>query len=192
MTQTNTTTGISTDILRQLAFMQFNGEEFFILNGKAYEGSRKEADKSYSEMVNNDEDVQFEEYCNENLTEISDYDNDNYLVLTDEEADEKAAEYIKNSLWAFNPSFLASMTDLDEEVFQAISDNGKCESNNDVIYNTIHKTCGIKEFVSASISSDGRGHFMSSYDGHENEETVNELNEETGNNETTFYIYRTN
>src|SRR4051812_27567705 len=70
------------------------------------------------------------------------------------------------------PSFLAEMTDFDQEVFEAIADNGKCESNNDVIYNTIKKTCGIDTFVEAAISADGRGHFMSSYDGNENEETV--------------------
>ena len=75
------------------------------------------------------------------------------------------------------------MTDFDEEIFQTIADNGKCESNNDVIYNTIQKTCGIDEFVSSAISADGRGHFMSSYDGCENEETVEGQ---------TFYIYRLN
>ncbi len=85
------------------------------------------------------------------------------------------------------------MTDFDEEIFQAIVDNGKCESNNDVIYNTIEKTCGIDEFVKAAISADGRGHFMSSYDGEENEETITGIfNEETGDNSTTFYIYRLN
>lgn len=38
-------------------------------------------------------------------------------------------------------------------------------------------------FIQAAISADGRGHFMSSYDGEENEVTVNDQ---------TFYIYRLN
>jgi len=58
-----------------------------------------------------------------------------------------------------------------------------CESNNDTIYNLIEKLDDIDSFVSAAISADGRGHFMSSYDGNENEETVNGI---------TYYIYRIN
>lgn len=182
-TTNKTENSLSVDLLKQLAFMQYEGEDFFILHDKAYEGSREDADKDYKAALKEDEDIQFDDWCNDNLTEVEDFDNDDYLVLTDEEADEKAEEYITDSLWAFNPSFLASMTDFDEEVFQAISDNGKCESNNDVIFNTIKKTCGIEDFVTAAIQADGRGHFMSSYDGEENEETVNGQ---------TFYIYRQN
>jgi hypothetical protein len=104
-------------------------------------------------------------------------------VLTDEEADEKATEYIKETLWAFNASFIASQIDLDEEVIQAIHDNGKCEDNNDTIYNLINKLGNFETFVEDAVSSDGRGHFISSYDGNENEENVND---------TTYYIYRQN
>ena len=38
------------------------------------------------------------------------YGDQEYLVLTDEEADEKTEEYIKESVWAFNSSFLSSHT----------------------------------------------------------------------------------
>ena len=31
--------------------------------------------------------------------------NESYMILTDEEADEKVKEYIKDSVWAFNCSF---------------------------------------------------------------------------------------
>ena len=31
--------------------------------------------------------------------------NESYMVLTDEEADEKVKEYIRDSVWAFNSSF---------------------------------------------------------------------------------------
>ncbi len=39
------------------------------------------------------------------------------------------------------------------------------------------------EFVSQAISADGRGHFLNTYDGNENEQTIEG---------TTFYIYRMN
>jgi hypothetical protein len=102
-----------------------------------------------------------------------------YLVLTDSEADERVAEYIKDLLWAFNPSFLAGETDIDEDVYTAIANNNKCESNNDAIMALVKSTCGIDSLVESAVSADGRGHFMSSYDGEENEQGE-------------FFIYRTN
>lgn len=90
-----------------------------------------------------------------------------YLVLTDEEADEKAREYILDSLWAFNADFLASNTGLPAEVFTALQD--KCEDANETFKTLIEKCGDLDEFVSEAISSDGRGHFMNSYDGQENE-----------------------
>lgn len=182
-TKQQTESSLSIDLLKQLAFMQYSSENFFILGSKAFEGNRDDSFMDYEQRNENDYKLSFENWCDENLTEIGDFDNDDYYVLTNEEADEKATEYITDSLWAFNPSFLAFMTDFDEEIFQAIADNGKCESNNDIIYNTIKKTCGIDDFVTAAIQTDGRGHFMSSYDGVENEETVQGQ---------TFYIYRLN
>ena len=134
-TTQNNTENLSIELLKQLAFMQYEGTDFFILHGKAYEGTREDADNDYKQALKDDDNIQFDDWCNDNLTEVEDFNDDDYLVLTDEEADEKAAEYITDSLWAFTPSFLASMTDFDEEIFQAIADNGKCESNNDTIYN---------------------------------------------------------
>lgn len=99
-----------------------------------------------------------------------------YMVLTDDEADQRAADYIKDSLWAFNASFLSGETGIDESVFEAIQNNGKCESNNDAIASCIDD---IDSFVESAISADGRGHFMSSYDGEENEEGE-------------YFIYRVN
>ena len=108
------------------------------------------------------------------------YGDKEYLVLTDDEADEKAKDYIKDSAWAFNSSFLASHSkgDVDEEVFKCLSE--KCESSNDAILSLIKD---VDHFVDDAISSDGRGHFMSTYDGCENEEEINK---------NTYYIYRTN
>ena len=105
------------------------------------------------------------------------------FVCTDEEADELAYEYIADSLWAFQPSFLAGVTGLPEEVFVALVENRKYEDNNDTVASMIKTTCGIDEFVQSAIGADGRGHFIAHYDHNENEVTVGD---------TTFYIYRVN
>jgi hypothetical protein len=106
-------------------------------------------------------------------------ENGEYMVLTDEEADEKAAAYIEQSLWAFSTGFLASETGIDEEVFKAIQANERCESNNDAIESIVNSTCGIDDFVESAISADGRGHFINSYDGEESQEGE-------------YFIYRVN
>lgn len=100
--------------------------------------------------------------------------NREYLVLTDDEADERAKEHIEESIWAFYSSFLAKHTNIDEEIIKHLQD--KCEGANDVLLNAVKD---IDAFISEAIGCDGRGHFMSSYDGHEEE--LNDL-----------YIYRTN
>lgn len=104
----------------------------------------------------------------------------NHIVLTDEEADEKAKEYILDSVWAFNPSFLAGETDIDREVFEAIQANNRCESNNEAILRLIEDE---DSFVESAIRADGRGHFITSYDGEEHEQKVGNI---------TFFIYRMN
>ena len=115
---------------------------------------------------------------NEDVGELEEYGD--YLVLTDSEADEAAKDAILDSAWAFNPSFLSSETGIDEEVFEAIQDNGRCESNNDAILSCIADE---DSFVEAAIAADGRGHFLATYDGNENEQEFNGQ---------TYYIYRTN
>lgn len=97
-------------------------------------------------------------------------DGTDYLVLTEDEADEKVAEYIEESLWAFSPNFLASATDLPEEVFEALSE--KCEGGNDAILRIVEKTCGMNRLVDEAIRWDGRGHFINNYDGQEIEVRV--------------------
>jgi hypothetical protein len=91
-----------------------------------------------------------------------------YLVLTDEEADQAAYDYIKESVWAFNSSFLADFTGLPEEMFKAVQD--KCEGSNEAVLRCIEAGSGLDEFVSEAVAADGRGHFLSSYDGEEGEE----------------------
>ena len=184
-TTTNNYAELDTNILRRLALMQSNGEHFFTLDGVAYEGEESAAKESY-EAAKEDYDS-FVSFCNDTCVMVDEMEADDeicgYICLTDEEADEKAAEYIKESLWAFNASFLSEQTGLDAEIFEAIQANGKCEDNNDTIYNTINKLGDMEDFIQAAISADGRGHFMNTYDGREDEETVNG---------ETFYIYRMN
>lgn len=102
---------------------------------------------------------------------------DDYLVLTDEEADEKVKEYILDSLWAFNADFIESHSDsgLNADDIRTIQQK-KCEDANDFVKRIIKD---IDHFISDAVMSDGRGHFISQYDGKENEQ---------GN----YFIYRIN
>jgi len=108
----------------------------------------------------------------------SDFDSVDYLVLTDEEADGAVREDIEEMVWAFTPSFLSAHTGVDEEVFEALAD--RCEDNNDSYMRMIKD---FDAFVEDAVSSDGRGHFLASYDHEENEITFNGI---------TYYIYRRN
>ena len=101
--------------------------------------------------------------------------------LTDEEANEHTRDYIEQSVWAFNASFLAGQTGLPESAFEGLSK--QCEEGNEPIMQMIQATCGIDSFVEAAISADGRGHFLARYDSEERE---------FNNGRMTFYIYRIN
>ena len=110
-------------------------------------------------------------------------DNQDYLVLTDDEATEKAKEYILDSAWAFQYNFLCghskAIAEISEKEYTEMA--GKlCESFNKAVLAMIDDK---DHFVDDAISCDGRGHFLSGYDGEENEETVKGI---------TYYIYRIN
>lgn len=114
---------------------------------------------------------------------IEDFENlsDDYLVLTDDEADDYVLEYIKESVWAFSPDFLAEHTNLPVEVFEALQD--KCEDSNEAILRLIENQTTIKGFANDATRLDGRGHFLSSYDGDEHEVTIKG---------TYYFVYRMN
>ena len=83
-------------------------------------------------------------------------------------------------MWAFTPSFLASYLQCPAEAVEAIQANDKCESNNDTFLNWLKEVGGdIEELAEEAGMVDGRGHFLSGYDGEENEQGE-------------YYIYRTN
>jgi len=133
--------------------------------------------------------ISSEEYTKEEITQDeiieSSYDDSifevagrEYMVLTDNEADEKTKENILDSIWAFNPDFLESHTGIDKSIFVLLQD--KCESSNEAIKSMIKD---IDHFINDAVLSDGRGHFLNTYDGEENEFNYNSQ---------WFYIYRVN
>lgn len=111
---------------------------------------------SYNESTNifsvNDEECHVEEY----------------YVFTDDEANKRVEEYIKETLWAFNPKFIHDMTNIDERMIRVIVN--ECENSNEVIEKLIIATCGIDKFIQKAVECDGRGHFINTWDGEENEE----------------------
>lgn len=103
-----------------------------------------------------------------------------YAIGTDDEANKAARENIEQSIWAFNASFILSACGLPMELEDGLKawQEKECEGCNDDLLRMVNRLAGDSFFESA-ISADGRGHFMSSYDGEENEEGG-------------FYIYRIN
>ena len=114
-----------------------------------------------------------------------------YLVYTDEEADERAKEYMRETAWAFNASFIIDHSKLPYEALEMVQGfQEKCEGANDTILALIED---FDEFVEDAISADGRGHFLSHYDSEENE--ISFMREDDNGidlHEVTYYIYRTN
>ena len=124
--------------------------------------------------------------------EISCYDDRNeyscetepgeYMVLTEDEADDMVEQQIKDSVWAFNKSFLNShsmpIANMTDACFMKIQE--MCEDANETILRLIDD---VEHFINDAIMWDGRGHFLSSYDGQENEVQIGKKY---------YFIYRTN
>lgn len=114
------------------------------------------------------------------------YGSESYLVLTDEEADDHCREHILDSLWAFNADFILPRSridaDDDESILKALKlvQEKCCESCNPLFLALIEN---IDDFIADAVAADGRGHFLSQYDGAENE---------VSDADDTFYIYRQN
>lgn len=160
-----TTNELTLDTLRRLALMQHLGEDFFILNGIAYIGEEEVAKESYEAAKEDFE--SFEHFCNSECEEVEELEEEDYtvdyIVLTDEEADDKWEESLDNYI---------------EECIQPEIDKLSENAGNLSYYITFDE-----ETWKRDARMDGRGHSLSTYDGNENEETIEN---------TTFYIYRTN
>jgi hypothetical protein len=103
--------------------------------------------------------------------------NATYLVLTDEEANERTSDYIETSIWAFNTGFLEAFMPIDYRAIEKIQE--LYEDANEPLKQLIEDW---DDFVESAISADGRGHFLSQYDGDELEVEINGED---------YYIYRT-
>lgn len=161
---------------KAIALAMHLGDEFFFVNGVAYRGNEEYTRASFRDYLREKEgshidDIEdkFRDYCETECGRLSEYDSNNcdYLVVTEREADQYCEDYIRESLWAFNPSFLSDVTGIDEEVFLAIQANNRCESNNYAILRLVGDD--IDRLIEKAVADDGRGHFLSSYDGEEHE-----------------------
>jgi hypothetical protein len=79
-----------------------------------------------------------------------------YLVYTDEEADEAVRDYIEEMVWAFTPSFLQAHTGVDADAIAKIQE--MCEGANEPLKAMIKD---FDHFVDDAVSSDGRDNFSS-------------------------------
>ena len=91
--------------------------------------------------------------------------NQSWLILDDDEADDRAADYIRESLWAFNGWFLANYMpeSIDSEHLKRVQE--LYEDANPILLTLIGDR--FEELVEDAISADGRGHFLAGYDHHE-------------------------
>ena len=138
---------------------------------------QKHHEDHYDEICGDDLDFGYVEH-------LCTTDHGEFMVLTEEEADDAAHNSICDSVWAFVSWFLADhMPDglTSEDVDRLRGDS--CEGINDAFLALIKAGSGVVEFVEDAVALDGRGHFLSSYDGEEHEVEVDgEL----------FMIYRIN
>jgi hypothetical protein len=96
-----------------------------------------------------------------------------WIVGTDEEANEACTDYIKQSLWAFNAAFILSHSKVkfSEKLEKCLKQMQEklCEDCNDLMEALVQD---MDAFVQDAISADGRGHFLSSYDSEEVEVVI--------------------
>lgn len=179
---------MNTELKKAIALAIYQGLEFFKEDGRFWMGNRDDVFAAYEEWATEKGvEARFINWLDEEGEEMPEYEEGGdgcHLVLTDDEADEMAAEYIEESLWAFNASFLAGVTGVDEEVFKAIQANNRCEDNNEAMLRLVGDD--LDQLIRDAIGADGRGHFLNNYDGNELEINLYDV---TGTNEY-FYVYR--
>jgi len=149
------------------------------------------------ELDTNDRIKILSEYLEEDIEdfEVHDYDKEliefygnEWLVLTDIEADNRASDYILDSLWTFHDWFIhGHIRDPNIEVEHLKPILELCENANPIIRAMIGD---IEYFVEDAIKSDGRGQFLARYDGDEIEIETRTTDDE-GHREY-VYIYRVN
>lgn len=104
--------------------------------------------------------------CLENNIIQIEYSNKEYLILTDKQANLKAKESILETLWAFNESFILDYIGYKyKKVYSKLQD--LYEDANEIIKDLLIKNKSLDKFIKDAIISDGRSHFIASYDGKE-------------------------
>jgi hypothetical protein len=93
-----------------------------------------------------------------------------YLCGTEDEMHERCKEYIEQTLWAFNTSFLAKYGALDsmcgtdvESILAPLRE--QCEGGNDAVKALVDWDNNADQITEDAISADGIGHMLNSYDG---------------------------
>lgn len=110
-----------------------------------------------------------------------------WTVMSDSEADIEANEQVWYRAWAFTPSFLAAHMTGGKEVAEATESyrHENCENANESTQALIVASSGKDHFIEDAIKTDGRGHFLSPYDGEE-------LELEWRGDLAAFFAYRQN
>jgi len=91
-----------------------------------------------------------------------------WAVGTESQANKAAKENVLESLWAFRTDYIAravGLTDQEERGLQAMQE--KLSEDANAIVRRIIGERNLDRFVRYAIDSDGRGHFLSPYDGEE-------------------------
>jgi hypothetical protein len=113
------------------------------------------------------------------------FGNREWLAAGDEDATAIAHAYAWDLVWAFNYNFIAKHIPVGYVVAEAMTKVAErlCCGANPAIQALIDAGSGKDDFCDAAIMADGRGHFLSSYDGKESEFRIDGV---------TSYYYRIN
>jgi hypothetical protein len=115
----------------------------------------------------------------EGIAELQEYDHhglavyeiegQRYALGTDQEANKAARRYIEGNVWAFKAEFILDCCGLPISAGESLAkmQYEACEDANNFLLAVIKKTCGFDYFYKEAIESEGRGHFLASYDGEE-------------------------
>ena len=118
-----------------------------------------------------------------------------YLILTQEEKNQRLRDTIKNDLWAFNANFILDFSDipLDDAILTAIKEMQEklCESCQPIMYRLIDGDNRLDEFVEDAVDASGAGNFLNRYDGEEIETSVIYFDQDANEDRRMyFFIYR--
>ena len=108
------------------------------MKAKTIEGMKNEFwEKAFENVVNDRERVialaiHLSDY-NFDFEDMDGYIDNDYLVYTDEEADEAVREYIEETVWAFNPSFLQAHTGVSSDIIKEMQEKMSPSANQAIL-----------------------------------------------------------